>query len=85
MMYHNDLKPCDISSERNLMLLNLLQRTFNEFSLLGLEQQRYLLVLFWLSLVVSLPLPSRVILPLLVLVFLINCILVDKMLLMRLG
>jgi hypothetical protein len=65
------------------MFLNLLQRTYNEYSLLGLEQQQYLLVLFWLSLVVWLPLPLRVkfIAVAIVGVF-VNCILVDLLLLM---
>jgi hypothetical protein len=83
LMHHNDLKPCDISSECNVMFLNLLHRTHNEFSLLGLEQQQYLLVLFWLSLVVSLPLPSRVIfIAVAIAGVLVNCILFDKMTLM---
>ena len=65
------------------MFLNLLQRTYNEFSLLGLEQQQYSLVLFWLSLVVSLPLPSRVIFITVAIVgILVNFLFVDKLLLL---
>lgn len=82
LMYHNDLKPCDISSECNLLLLNLLQRTYNEYSFLGLEQQQYLLVLFWLSLVAWLPLPLRVMFIAVAIAGVhVNCILFDKMLL----
>ena len=65
------------------MFLNLLQRTYNKFSLLGLEQQQYSLVLFWLSLVVSLPLPSRVIFITVAIVgILVNFLFVDKLLLL---